>query len=180
MIRKTVFALSLAALLGAASAQTASAIVRDADGAIIGTAYLESVEGGTRLTVVVEGITPGAHGMHVHEVGSCEASVNAEGQTVLFGGAGSHFDPHAAGSHRGPDAHVHEGHAGDMPNLVADDAGRAVISFVTSRISLTEDELGVLGRALVIHANPDNYTDEPALGGSGGRVACGVITALSL
>jgi len=29
----------------------------------------------------------------------------------------------------------------------------------------------------MIHAGGDNYTDEPALGGGGARVACGVINA---
>jgi superoxide dismutase, Cu-Zn family len=32
------------------------------------------------------------------------------------------------------------------------------------------------GRSLIIHANPDNYSDQPEpLGGSGARIACGVI-----
>lgn len=32
------------------------------------------------------------------------------------------------------------------------------------------------GKALMIHAGGDNYSDEPQpLGGGGGRVACGVV-----
>ena len=32
----------------------------------------------------------------------------------------------------------------------------------------------ILGRALVVHAGPDDYTSQPA-GNSGARVGCGVI-----
>ena len=33
----------------------------------------------------------------------------------------------------------------------------------------------VSGRALVIHAGGDNYTDQPENGGGMGRIACGVV-----
>ena len=36
-------------------------------------------------------------------------------------------------------------------------------------------EANIVGRAIVIHANEDNYTDTPPLGGSGPRIACGEI-----
>lgn len=179
MKRPVVIALLLALLLpGVALAHaTATALVRDGDGALIGTTFFEEVAEGTRLTLIVEGIAVGAHGFHVHQVGSCEASVDGEGRTVLFGGAGGHFDPHGAGSHAGPLVDAHAGHAGDMPNLVVDESGLGVLSFVTDRIALTEGDMGVLGRSIIIHANEDNYSDEPALGGSGARIACGLILA---
>jgi Cu-Zn family superoxide dismutase len=35
---------------------------------------------------------------------------------------------------------------------------------------------GIRGKALMIHAGGDNYSDRPApLGGGGARIACGVI-----
>jgi Cu-Zn family superoxide dismutase len=33
----------------------------------------------------------------------------------------------------------------------------------------------VLGRALVIHEDGDNYSDNPANGGGKGRIACGIV-----
>ena len=76
--------------------------------------------------------------------------------------------------------HGHHGgaerHAGDMPNLVADASGKAMLSAELDMLSLTEGPTGILKRSVVIHADPDDYKSQPA-GNSGKRVACGVIRA---
>ena len=107
----------------------------------------------------------------MHEVGDCSAAdaTSAKG----------HFNPAAK-------AHGHHGgaerHAGDMPNLVADASGKAMLSAELDMLSLTEGPTGILKRsvvihaAVVIHADPDDYKSQPA-GNSGKRVACGVIRA---
>jgi Cu-Zn family superoxide dismutase len=123
------------------------------------------------LTVTVSGLKPGAHGIHLHAVGKCEAPA--------FTAAGGHFDPGPAGN-MDPDAN-HPFHMGDMPNLVADASGKAMLKFVTNRVTLGDGLLSVFdadGTAIIIHANPDQgVTAEPKAGLSGGpRVACGVIT----
>jgi len=123
------------------------------------------------LTVTVSGLKPGAHGIHLHAVGKCEAPA--------FTAAGGHFDPGPAGN-MDPDAN-HPFHMGDMPNLVADASGKATLKFVTNRVTLGDGLLSVFdadGTAIIIHANPDQgVTAEPKAGLSGGpRVACGVIT----
>jgi len=41
-------------------------------------------------------------------------------------------------------------------------------------VSLSEEENGILGRALMIHAGPDDYKSQPS-GDAGDRLACGVI-----
>ena len=69
-----------------------------------------------------------------------------------------------------------ERHAGDMPNLVADASGKAMLSAELDMLSLTEGPTGILKRSVVIHADPDDYKSQPA-GNSGKRVACGVIRA---
>jgi Cu-Zn family superoxide dismutase len=43
-------------------------------------------------------------------------------------------------------------------------------------LSLGGDANGIVGRSVVIHADPDDYKSQPA-GNSGKRVACGVIRA---
>jgi Cu-Zn family superoxide dismutase len=62
-----------------------------------------------------------------------------------------------------------------MPNLVANAAGEAKFSAVISGLSLS-GATGVVGRSVVIHADPDDYKSQPA-GNSGKRIACGVIAA---
>jgi Cu/Zn superoxide dismutase len=122
------------------------------------------------LTVTVTGLAPGAHGFHLHEVGRCEPP---------FTSAGGHFDPGPRGM-ADPDAN-HPFHMGDLPNLVADASGRATMTAITTRVTLSPGPVSVFdpdGTAIIIHANPDQgVTGESKSGLSGGpRVACGVIT----
>ena len=109
------------------------------------------------------------HGIHIHEGGAC-GPTEKDGKTVPAGAAGAHFDPAKTGSHKGPEGN---GHAGDLPNLHVLDDGSGILMASTKR--LTMDQL--VGKTVILHANPDNYTDEPVNGGSGARIACGVIKA---
>lgn len=129
---------------------------------------------GTRaveITATIRGLTPGAHGFHLHAVGKCEPD---------FAAAGGHFDPGPA-ANTDPDAN-HPFHMGDMPNLVADRNGVARLKATTTRVTLAAGPLSVFdadGTAIIVHGNPDQgKTGEPKSGVSGGpRIACGVIEA---
>lgn len=71
---------------------------------------------------------------------------------------------------------------GDVPNLVADASGRATLTATALRATLASGPTSLFdsdGSALVIHANPDDEATDPT-GNSGGRVACGMVTAGSL
>jgi superoxide dismutase, Cu-Zn family len=116
-----------------------------------------------RVEARVSGLTPGEHGFHVHESGDCSAPDASS--------AKGHFNPAAKphGHHGGS-----EHHAGDMPNLVADASGNANLVAELTQLSLAEGADGILGRSVVIHADPDDYRSQPA-GNSGKRVACGTI-----
>lgn len=121
------------------------------------------------ITVTVRGLTPGAHGFHLHAVGRCEPD---------FAAAGGHFDPGPDGN-TDPDAN-HPFHMGDLPNLVADRSGTARMKTTTTRVTLSPGPISVFdadGTAIIVHGNPDQgKTAEPKAGLSGGpRVACGVI-----
>jgi Cu-Zn family superoxide dismutase len=107
----------------------------------------------------------GEFGFHVHEKGDCTAKD--------FTSAGGHFNP--AGK---PHSHFDkpERHAGDMPNLKSNGEGDAIYSFETSELTVRPGPNSVVGRAVVIHANPDDYKSQPA-GNSGPRIACGLIRA---
>ena len=122
------------------------------------------------ITITLTGLTPGAHGVHLHEIGKCEAP---------FTSAGGHFDP-GPNSNTDPDAN-HPFHMGDLPNIVADASGRATFTAMTSRVTISSGPLSVFdaeGTAIIIHGNPDQgTTGAPKSGVSGGpRIACGVVT----
>jgi Cu-Zn family superoxide dismutase len=127
------------------------------------------VEHGGVVTVRgdVRGLRPsGEFGFHVHEKGDCSAPD--------FTSAGGHFNP--AGK-----AHAHFGqaerHAGDMRSLRADGEGNATYVFETPLLTVKPGPNSVVGKAVVLHANPDDYTSQPA-GNSGPRIACGLIRAM--
>ena len=153
---------------------TFAAYIVDTTGKEVGRATFVGVDtGGVLVRIDTVGLTPGKHGLHVHENGSCNALRDTEGKSTPFGAAGGHFDPAETKSHKGPTG---MGHAGDLPNLVATDAGHARTTFYTDRLSVKEGAPNnIVGRAIVVHANEDNYTDVPENGGSGGRVECGEI-----
>lgn len=109
----------------------------------------------------LKGLTPGAHGFHVHANASCADRGSA---------AGGHFDPEQSGKHLGPyDAN---GHLGDMPVLIVDADGTATLPILAPRLK----EKDLKHHAIIIHEGGDNYSDQPKkLGGGGGRIACSVI-----
>jgi Cu-Zn family superoxide dismutase len=178
-------ALVVAAALGVSAQQAARAKATIAGDGITGTVELREVDAQTagahdmkfmtgmkavEITVTVTGLKPGAHGMHLHAIGKCEAPA--------FTSAGGHFDPGPAGN-MDPDMN-HPFHMGDLPNLVADANGKATLKAVTTRVTLSDGPLSVFdadGTAIIIHANPDQGTTGEAKSGvSGGpRIACGVI-----
>lgn len=122
-----------------------------------------------QITMLVTGLKPGQHGVHLHAVGKC---------TPDFTAAGGHFDPGPAGN-MDPDAN-HPFHMGDLPNIEVAANGRGTMKALTSRVTLSQGPLSVFdadGTAIIIHGNPDQMTTgETKSGVSGGpRIACGVI-----
>jgi Cu-Zn family superoxide dismutase len=140
----------------------------DTSGDLIETVLLrEGSSGGTMINVVAQSLTPGEHGIHIHEVGRCDPPD--------FESAGSHFNPssteHGLENPNGP-------HGGDMPNLVVGENGSAVNyqTEISAPLSGGEDSLfgHPGGTALVIHADRDDQMSNPS-GNSGARIVCGVI-----
>lgn len=114
----------------------------------------------------VTGLPPNTeHGFHVHEKGDCSAPDATS--------AGGHFNP--GGKPHGSSA-MADHHAGDMPNLKADGSGRAQASFELSGLTVAAGPNSVVGRAAVVHKDPDDYRTQPT-GNAGGRIACGVIAS---
>lgn len=173
---RTLSTLSLCAALaacagsaGAASSVTLSSVSTDGVGEALGTVTFEQTEYGLVLKPNLQGLAPGLHGFHLHENGSCEPA-DKNGKTVAAAAAGSHYDPEGTGQHGTPWG---DGHLGDLPPLFV--AGDGTASHAVLAPRLTKQDLK--GRALMIHAGGDNFSDTPKkLGGGGSRVACGVIS----
>jgi Cu-Zn family superoxide dismutase len=75
-----------------------------------------------------------------------------------------------------------QAHAGDLPNLVVNDAGIGHLDATTDRVTLSAGPTTLfdttalaVGSAFIIHANPDDQLTDATNGGSGARVACAVI-----
>jgi superoxide dismutase, Cu-Zn family len=139
----------------------------DRQGNSVGGARLEQDGEGVRVSIRVTGLTPGQeHGLHFHQTGRCEPP---------FESAGGHFAPesrqHGFQNPQGP-------HAGDLPNLRANEQGVADTTFVATAVTLTTGVQNSLfdgdGSALVVHAQPDDYRTDPS-GNSGDRIACGAV-----
>ena len=168
-----VLALSFAGAAAGGGALHASASLVDTDGHSVGWArFTEDATGIVHVNVHAWGLTPGLHGIHIHAIGTCTL-----GQApTAFASAGGHHNPlgHTHGLEDPPGAH-----AGDLPNLIVNVAGRGHLDATTDRATLSGGATSVFdgdGSALVIHAATDDQVTNPT-GNSGGRVACGAIVA---
>ena len=134
---------------------------------IEGVITFKDAPGGTEIRVDITGLPPyrpavngdspvGPHGFHIHQFGNCEVGNPADPFT-------------AAGGHWNPDNQPHGNHAGDFPVLFSNH-GAARMCFFTDRFKPAD----VVGKAIVIHQNPDDYRTQPA-GDAGKRLACGEI-----
>lgn len=152
------------------AAEHAMVTLRDAAGRELGTLTLTDTTGGIVVSGRLVGLSPGDHGMHLHAIGRCEPPA--------FESAGSHWNPtnrqHGTQNPQGP-------HLGDLPNVSAGaDSTATVQGAVTTGGALRSGPNMLLdsdAAAVIIHAGPDDYRTNPS-GGSGGPVACGVITGM--
>ena len=142
----------------------ASASLAGADGTAMGTVTLTQGPNGVLIEADVQGLSPGAHGFHIHSVGAC---------TPDFSAAGGHYAPGGEGHGL---MHEDGSHAGDLPNIHADADGAARADYFTDAVTLDADADHSLfdddGSAIIVHAKPDSYGAAPE---AGDRVACGVI-----
>ncbi|MFC7322153.1 superoxide dismutase family protein [Halobacillus campisalis] len=133
----------------------------------IGTAVFIEQPDGVKVNVTAEGLTPGIHGIHIHERPECEGPD--------FKSAGNHFNPknmeHGLMNEKGA-------HTGDLPNIEADGSGYVDVELMIPDATLKDAQTSLLrdeGTAILISSQADDGMSQPA-GDSGERVACGVIT----
>ena len=136
-------------------------------GESIGSVTARDSRKGLVITPSLSGLSEGEHGFHLHAGDSCMAASNDEGVTITGLAAKGHWDPDNTNSHKGP---FGEGHRGDLSRLIVNADGTTTTDVVAPRLR-TDD---LRGRALIVHAGGDTYSDVPPLGGGGARIACGI------
>jgi Cu-Zn family superoxide dismutase len=157
----------------------ANAVMRDAAGNQVALVRFGVHSSGTRVQITATGLTPGIHAFHVHANNDPANGVGCVGPDFV-----------SADGHYNPAGLTHPNHAGDMPVLFFSSTtpNFAHANFVTANFNTEE----IKGRALILHALPDNCANIPtrysaagvpgpdattlSTGDAGGRVACGLIT----
>lgn len=154
---------------GTSGSQTASAEIEElGDSGVDGTVEFTQLSGGKiRVVADLSGLTPGQHGLHIHQYGDCSDPTGKS--------AGDHFNPDMV-AHGGPGSQEH--HAGDFGNISADESGRAYLTFETEDFTLDRGPRGIIGRSVIVHEKADDLMSQPS-GDAGGRIGCGVIRAAS-
>ena len=168
-MKRTLLVATVAALAGCQSipsdAPRANANLQPTqNGKATGTVDFYQIGDKVRVVAHVGGLVPGRqHGFHIHEAGDCSSG---DGMS-----AKGHFNPHGK-----PHAHfaTPDRHAGDMPALAADSSGNATLETDLDVITVTAGPASVVGRGLIVHADPDDYKTQPT-GNAGARIGCAVI-----
>jgi superoxide dismutase, Cu-Zn family len=127
------------------------------------------------------------HGLHIH---ANDTAANGDGCIADPAQPSATWFVSADGHWKHDLAELHGHHAGDLPSVFVNTDGSASARFEIDK--LTPDE--IIGRAVVLHAGPDNFGNVPvgpgadqytpgataiaktqATGNAGDRFACGVI-----
>jgi superoxide dismutase, Cu-Zn family len=168
---------------------SARAVVRDATGNVVAAVRFRSDHGAVRVSTEAR-FAPelaGFHGFHVHANDNAANGVGCVADPAQP--ANTHFV--SADGHFNPTGETHGNHSGDMPALGLMDDGRGSLEFLTDHFTVAD----IVGRAVVIHQNPDNYGNVPVgaaanqytpnapdattltqnTGNAGNRIGCGLI-----
>lgn len=167
---------------GSANAESGVKVeLKDAAGNSVGTANIVKDGAHLQFTIEAHGLREGFHGLHIHQIGKCEKDSVAPtgGPAGDFLSAGGHLQVGNANTHPA---------SGDLTSLEVRSDGTAKLVTTTDAVTLDD----IKGRALMIHADSDNFGNIPnryvradgvagpdettlATGDAGGRIACGVI-----
>uniref|UniRef100_A0A0C9RR75 Superoxide dismutase [Cu-Zn] n=1 Tax=Wollemia nobilis TaxID=56998 RepID=A0A0C9RR75_9CONI len=129
--------------------------------------FCQDGTGPTKVNAKISGLQPGLHGFHVHAMGDTTNGCMS---------TGPHFNPNGK-EHGAPEDENR--HAGDLGNVTAGEDGVAELSVTDSQIPLSGPH-SIIGRAVVVHADPDDlgkggHELSKSTGNAGGRLVCGVI-----
>lgn len=162
-------ALGVITLQGAAYAvgEKAQAELKASDGREVGTIKMIETTAGVLLRIKLKGLTPGPHGLHVHESGKCEGDFKSSG--AIYNPLGA---KHGYLNDEGP-------MVGDLPNVFVGPSGEVEVELVSPFVTLSREAEETIfdadGTAFVLFEKADDYISEGD-GNAGARIACGAIT----
>jgi Cu-Zn family superoxide dismutase len=139
-------------------------------GKISGTVHFIESKDNVLIRIQLYGLSKNAlHGFHVHEAGDLTDQCTS---------MCAHFNPYKK-THGCPG--MKQRHVGDLGNLKTDAHGTAKYDMIDDVIKLRGTKCNILGRGLIIHADPDdcgqgNQPDSLITGHAGKRIACAVIS----
>jgi Cu-Zn family superoxide dismutase len=170
MIRMFLALLLVLLPLPALAAAKAHAVARLAglDGKALGNVEFSAVNRGVLIVFDLHDLPPGAHGIHLHVSGNCDAKSGfTKAGPILSLTPGKLHGMLAQG---GP-------LTGDLPNQFAGADGHLHASVVTNGFSLGNGKKSIFDRdgvSLILDERADDYRTQP-LGNAGARIACGVV-----
>lgn len=145
--------------------QQAIAIIGPASGSsLTGTAMF--TQNGDTITLIVEvyNVSPGLHGVHIHETGDCSSPDGTS--------AGGHWNPTNVDHGKWGEG---EFHLGDIGNITVGEDGTGTIELTTDLWEMgTGSDIDIVGKGIIVHADPDDFISQPS-GNAGARIGCGVI-----
>ncbi|KAG1566344.1 hypothetical protein G6F50_009235 [Rhizopus delemar] len=106
------------------------------------------------IDLTVEGLSPGKHGVHIHESGDISNGWKSTGE---------HFNPTNV-----PHGDLHHGHLGDLGNVEVDENGWGDLIIESDRIKVWD----VIGRSIVITEKEDDLLPSSTDGHSGDGLLC--------
>jgi Cu-Zn family superoxide dismutase len=156
--------------LPALAAPKAHAVARVASlaGKPLGMVEFSAVNHGVLIVLDLHDLPPGAHGVHLHVSGSCDAKSGFTRAGPILSLTPGKKHGYLAGD--GP-------LAGDLPNQFAGPDGRLHASTVATAFTLGNGKKSIFDRdgvALIIDQRGDDYRTQP-LGNAGNRIGCGVV-----
>lgn len=130
-----------------------------------GEATFTEQDGKMQINVQIQGAPEGSHGFHIHEGSSCDENGQA---------AGGHWNPDNTPHGSVVENGFAKAHPGDFANIEVDEKGMGTKQLAVDKLTMAgEGKYNILGHAVIIHANGDNF--EQPTGNAGGRIGCGVI-----
>jgi Cu-Zn family superoxide dismutase len=160
---------SLSLIASAEAKPRAIAHLKAQDGTAVGTVIFSAIDRGVLVELDLKDLPPGAHGIHLHVSGNCDAKTGFTSAGPILS-LGPVIRKHGFLAEGGP-------LAGDLPNQFAGADGRLHAQTLVNGFSLGNGKRSIFDRdgvAIIVDQRGDDYRSQP-MGESGARIACGVV-----